>query len=168
MISGELRRKGRARACILYIDLPPSSCSRARGQPGCQAWTHGPHRLRGRPCCPPNTPECSWLWPSPLSCANLSLGSSSCLACPTCLGLPSALSSPQGSEFVPPCGSWAEAGARPLWPPEKRVVRRAAWRRQGLVGLMCPSQMATPTSPRLPLQGEDRRRCLECPASPSP
>lgn len=166
MISGELRREGRARACILYIDLPPLAYSHARGQPGCQAWTHGPHGLRGRPCCPPNTPECSWLWPSPFSCANLSLGSSSCLACPTCLGLPSALQVPRAVSLFS-CGSWAEAGARgqPLSVPPRRGLPGEG---RVLLGLCPLSQMPTPTSPRLPLQGEDRRRWLECPASPSP
>lgn len=78
--------------------------------------------------------------------------------------------SPQGSEFVPSCGSWAEAGARgqPLSDPREE----GCLEKQGFLLGLCPlSQMPMPTSPPipcLPLQGEDRRRCLECPTSPSP
>lgn len=78
--------------------------------------------------------------------------------------------SPQGSEFVPSCGSWAEAGARgqPLSVPPRRGLPGEAGILVGIMSPVTDAHADSPPIPHLPLQGEDRQRCLECPTSPSP
>lgn len=168
MISGELRHEGRARACILYIDPPPTSCSHAQGKPGHPAWTLGPQGLRGRPGCPPNTPRVLPALSEPLSCANLSLESVSCLACSYLPQFTLCSPSPQGSEFVPYMApGWRmEPRVTPsLCPPEKRVVSGEG---RILLGSCSLSQVPMPTSPILALTGGRQAALFGVSCSPLP
>lgn len=148
MISGELRHEGRARACILYIDPPPASCSCAWGKPGCQAWTYGPHRLRVLPALA-EPPQLCIPFPWERELPGLSHLPQFTLCSP----------SPQGSEFVPQCGSWAEDGARgqPLCVLQRRgLCPGLTGEGRVLLGSCSLSQMPMPCRlpPSLPSQGK--------------
>lgn len=115
------------------------SCSHVPSKPRHQAWTLSPHWLRGQPGFLLTPPEYSWLWLSPLSSANLSLGNTNCLACSPLSHFTLCPPGPQGSEFVSPHGSWVEDGTQgqPFSVSSgKESCAQADWRRRDLVGVI--------------------------------
>lgn len=108
-----------------------------------QAWTSGldaqPTLAQRSARLSPYTPEYSWLWLSPLSSANLSLGNTNCLACSPRLSLPSALQFPREASLFPHMAPGRNDGTQdqPFSVSSgKESCAQADWRRRDLVGIM--------------------------------